>query len=126
VARLTQQAAIDLYRARYWEPCRCDRMPTPVAVAVMDAAVQHGVRPAARMLQDVVGTERDGKIGPITLAATGRMRPADCLTGYCALRAVYYHSLGTFGKFGRGWMGRLFRLHATCLAVADPTQGGAP
>lgn len=110
VEHLTEHAAIDIYRARYWDIARLEKLPGRIAVAVFDGAVQHGVRPAVRMLQDTVDTDTDGKIGPITLAATWRRSPTDVLVGYCGRRAVYYGHLPTFWKFGLGWNQRLFRL----------------
>lgn len=118
VAKLTERAAVDLYRARYWEAYQLEKLPPPIAVAVMDGTVQHGGRPAIRMLQHLVGVEMDGLIGPVTLAATYRMGMEECLTGYCARRAVYYGNLSTFGRYGLGWMRRLFNLYAFCRTLA--------
>ena len=110
VYHLTERAAIDLYRAQYWDPLHLDLLPSRIAVAVFDGAVQHGLRPSVRMLQDSVGTEPDGKLGPITVAATQHRGGMDTLVGYCARRAVYYGHLPTFWKFGLGWNQRLLRL----------------
>jgi len=128
IAHLTEQAAVDIYRARYWDAYRLERLPGSIAIAVFDGAVQHGGRPAIRMLQHTVGTPMDGIIGPVTLAASYRMLPEECLTSYCARRAVYYASLATFGRFGVGWMRRLFALHLDCIEMihgtADDGTGG--
>lgn len=117
VAHLTERAAVDLYRARYWEAYRLERLPPAIAVAVFDGVVQHGAT-AIRILQHMAGVQVDGFIGPVTLAAVYRMDPAECLTGYCARRGVYYANLSTFGRFGVGWMRRLFQLYAYCGTVA--------
>ena len=117
VAHLTEQAAIDLYRARYWDPQRLDRLPPWIAVAVFDGAVQHGSKTAARMLQDTVKTKVDGVIGPITAAAAWRMNSTDALVGFCARRATFYGHLPQYWKYALGWNQRLFRLLLYCQSV---------
>ena len=49
-------------------------MPFPIAFAHFDAAVNTGVRQAAKLLQRAAGVEDDGRIGAITL---GAVRAAD-------------------------------------------------
>lgn len=116
VSRLTEQAAVDLYRARYWEAYRLDRLPPAIAMAVFDGTVQHGGRPAIRMLQHALGLSMDGIVGAQTVGACYRADQAELLATYCARRAVYYAHLSTFGRFGVGWMRRLFALHHACRA----------
>ena len=48
---------------------RCPDLPPPLAFFHFDAAVNQGVTGAARMLQQAVGADIDGEIGPLTLAA---------------------------------------------------------
>ena len=118
VAALTEAEAIEIYRLRYWSAYRLDRLPPVIAIAVLDAAVNQGPRPAIRMLQHAVRVEMDGIIGAQTIAACYRADPDELLAGYCARRAVYYANLSTFGRFGVGWMRRLFALHALCDGLA--------
>lgn len=67
IYRLTLQEAKDIYYNLYWEACRCDALPFPVALVLFDTAVNQGVNFAVRALQEVVGTEVDGIIGRRTL-----------------------------------------------------------
>lgn len=119
VATLTEADAVAIYRNRYWLSSGLERLPAAVAVAVMDGCVQHGPRPAIRMLQHTLGVATDGVIGAETLGAAYRAGAADLLTSYCARRAVYYAHLSSFGRFGYGWMRRIFSLAAYCRALAD-------
>ena len=41
----------DIYRARYWQPASCALLPEAVALMHFDAAVNHGVGGATRLLQ---------------------------------------------------------------------------
>jgi lysozyme family protein len=117
VATLTEADAVEIYRIRYWQSCGLDRLPPAIAVSVFDATVQHGARPAVRMLQHTLGVETDGVIGAVTLAAAYRADAADLITDYCARRGVYYGHLSTFGRYGYGWLRRIFRLAAYCRTV---------
>ena len=84
VATITADRAIGLYRTRYWDAGRMDKLPPPIAVALFDSAVQHGLGPATRMLQQTLGVTTDAVIGPITLGAAYRADVADVLVNYLA------------------------------------------
>ncbi|MBN8909802.1 MAG: hypothetical protein J0H99_25115, partial [Rhodospirillales bacterium] len=58
-----------IYRQRYFDPASCPVFTAPLALMHFDAAVNHGVGAAIRMLQGVAGVTVDGEIGPETLAA---------------------------------------------------------
>ena len=58
-----------IYHDNYWQAAACPELPPGLALFHFDAAVNQGVAGAARMLQQAVGSEVDGEIGPLTLAA---------------------------------------------------------
>lgn len=118
VPNLTQADAIEIYRSHYWVSASLDRLPGPIAVAAMDACVQHGIRPAIRMLQHTLGVQQDGVVGPVTIAAAERANAEDLVLDYCARRGVYYAHLATFDRFGFGWLRRIFRLAEHCRTLA--------
>lgn len=107
VRALTQAEAGEIYKARYWDSCRCDELPGPVAFIVFDAAVNHGVSRAVRILQEAVGVTADGRIGPATLAAAGRADPRGLVSEIAARRMLLYGNLAHFRTFGLGWSRRL-------------------
>lgn len=115
IGNLTLSAARGIYRRDYWDRCQCDGLPPALAVAVFDAAVNQGVRPAARMLQRALGIGDDGIIGPVTLRAAHAADPAAILADFMARRAVRYAGTAGFERFGRGWNRRLFVI---CLAAS--------
>lgn len=129
VKDLTRAQAAEIYRVFYWEKSKADMMPRPLCVLHFDAAVNHGVGGAGRLLQRTINSyaatagidarvDVDGAVGPKTLAALCRCLdlkgsvPLICEI-YCNEREKYYRSI--VGKnpsqkvFLRGWLNRLGR-----------------
>lgn len=107
-----------IYRERYWRSCRAPDLPPALALFHFDTAVNMGVPTAARLLQQALGVEVDGEIGPITLAAARDAALVPTLDRYAELRRRRYRSLSTFWRFGRGWLRRLDRALAHSKAAA--------
>ena len=108
-----------IYTNDYWHPARCDLLPGAPAVMHFDAAVNHGVGRAARMLQEAARVPVDGAIGPITLAAVRGAAELVLIARYADIRRAAYRRLPIFARFGRGW---LARVEAT-LAAAKKMAG---
>ena len=106
-----------IYHDRYWIPAASPVMPPALAFFHFDAAVNHGVTGAARLLQESVGAVIDGEIGPETLGK-GAARPVpDTLAAYADVRRRHYRSLATFWRFGNGWLARIDRTLAAALQL---------
>lgn len=111
---LSKEEAADIYREEYWEANKCQDMPWPVSFAHFDNCVNMGATQAAKLLQRVIGTLDDGKIGPATrlaLSVACRVRGAKTV----ALQVVnkkreFYKSLveqkPALAKFKDGWLNR--------------------
>ena len=97
-------------------------MPPALAFFHFDAAVNQGVTGAARLLQEAVGAEIDGEIGPETLGKAAARPIAETLALYAEARRRHYRSLATFWRFGKGW---LIRVDAT-LAAARAIAANSP
>lgn len=107
IARLSVFTAAEIYRRDYWEKCRCDDLPEGLDLCVVDFAVNAGVSRASKVLQEIVGAEPDGVIGPKTLKLVGQHTDVlSMITHYHRLRQAYYESLDSFPDFGRGWTRR--------------------
>ena len=74
---------------------------------MFDAAVNHGIGNAIRILQRAVGVADDGLVGQITLAAINEKSLDDVLVLFNAERLEFYAKLKTFPTFGRGWTRRV-------------------
>ena len=96
-----------IYRRRYFDPAQCSAFTGPLALMHFDAAVNHGVGAATRMLQQVVNVTDDGEIGPETLSAIGSRRLTDLIDEYAEIRRTRYRALPHFWRFGRGWLKRV-------------------
>ena len=132
VKDLTRAQAEEIYRVFYWEESKADMLPYPLCTLHFDAAVNHGVGGAAKLLQRAINNyaakagldvrvEVDGAVGPKTLSAlcqcldvAGNV-PLICEI-YCNEREKYYRSIvennPSQAKFLRGWMNRLERNRA--------------
>lgn len=117
-AELTQDDAKELYQEHFWQAVHGDELPDPLATMLFDAAVNHGVGRATKMLQEICNAyldsdlEVDGIFGPLTLeAALGLWTEYGMLAVglFLERRRRLYDGLGTFWKFGRGWYNRLRR-----------------
>jgi lysozyme family protein len=120
-----EAAVRDIYAARYWQLARCDDLPLALAVFHFDAAVNHGVTGAARLLQQAAGTDVDGEIGPLTLAAVARSAIEVVLDDYAEVRRHRYRSLPHFWRFGRGWLVRVDKTLKLARDVAKATDAQA-
>jgi uncharacterized protein (TIGR02594 family) len=124
--KLDEATVREIYRTRYWRPSRAPDLPPRLALFHFDAAVNHGLGGAARMLQQALGVTVDGEIGPLTLAAARRANAAGAIDRYAALRRARYRSLPHFWRFGAGWLSRVDRTRTAALALPDTIQSATP
>lgn len=117
---ITPAEVARIYHAHYWRPSRAGELPPPLALMHFDTAVNQGIGTAARMLQQAVGADTDGEIGPLTLAAANGADPVAALARYADLRRQRYRSLSGFARFGRGWLNRVDATLARARALAPP------
>lgn len=119
--RLTPAEIADIYRRRYWQAARCPQLPAPIALMHFDCAVNQGPGRAARLLQQAVGAEVDGEIGPETLASARRADLRTAIARYANLRREAYRALSSFPRFGRGWLARVDETRQAALALVPAT-----
>ena len=91
-----------------------DARVTPVDLAPGEIGLGYTWRCGPAMLQQAVGAEGDGEIGPLTLAAVAGRPVEETLAAYADVRRRSYRALPTFWRFGRGWLARV----DTTLALA--------
>ena len=104
---LTPELVAPLYKANYWDACKCDDLPRGVDYAVFDSAVNMGSSRAAKLLQAELGVTTDGVIGRATIAAANAADPLELLESFSLSKEEFYKSLTTFATFGRGWLNRV-------------------
>lgn len=120
---LTEERAREIYRNDYWQACRCDELPSPLAIAVFDAAVNQGDGAAKRMLQIALGVTVDGIIGEQTITAAFKSG-AGTLRRFMAQRMARYARTimrdQTQEVFIENWSGRLMSLAALVFTPRPP------
>ncbi len=104
---IPDDAVAAIYRRRYFEPADCPAFTAPLTLMHFDAAVNHGVGAASRMLQQAADVTVDGEIGPETLGAVGARNVLDLIESYAEIRRARYRALPHFWRFGRGWLKRV-------------------
>lgn len=125
VKNLTIEGAKRIYEGEYWNACKCGRFRPPLALYLMDFAVNSGVKNAAVGLQrtankltpgtGILALCEDGKIGEKTIAAVNSIPQHLMIAAFHAYRVQFYFNLvakkSTQSKFLRGWMNRLAKLN---------------
>lgn len=115
VRRLTEADARAIWTKSYWAVGRCDAFPPALAFMMADMTVNPGPGAAPKCLQRAVNRAAegafsvavDGRIGPATLAAIGRLDQARLLWELAAQRAYYYGTRPSgFDVYGEGWSRR--------------------
>jgi len=128
--RIPEQTVRAIYTARYWTPAGCNDLAPALAFFHFDAAVNHGVAGAIRLLQRAVATDVDGEIGPLTLGAIARRPVEETLNAYADVRRARYRALPHFWRFGRGWLRRVDTALARALEISStqisPSQQEGP
>lgn len=107
VNSLSDKQIANYYYRHYWTPAHCEEMPKKLAVIHLDTAVNMGVRGAACLLQEALGVEVSGGIGPITLNAIRQADQKALLHKYLDVRLKRYRQLKQFGRYGNGWENRV-------------------
>lgn len=126
VRLMDRDEAAAIYRANYWRPLSADDLPAGVALQAFDFGVNAGVSRSAKLLQRIAGVPEDGKVGPKTIAAIGKMAPSQVISRFTAGRMDHYRSLKTWPTFGKGWTRRTLETEAAALAMHAPVQSPKP
>lgn len=123
VADIEQAEVMAIYNEGYWNPVRGIKLAAPLDLAMFDAAVQHGPVRAVKWLQEIVGAERDGRFGSVTLAKMADYISKNSLstlvTAYNRRRVQFYNDIiesnPTQKVFARGWGNRMMALSKECM-----------
>ena len=96
-----------IYKSQYWDAMSCENFDFALAYQLFDAAVNHGLLNARKILQRTIKVKDDGIMGAVSLAAIRQLDTADLVQMYNAERISFYTRISTFPTFGRGWMNRM-------------------
>ncbi len=106
IRTLTREDAKVIYYRDFWLAGQMDKFGPGLAFQAFDAAVNHGIGNAIRMVQKAARVADDGHIGPITVAAVLKISSTDMVFRFIAARIRFWTRLSTWDKFGKGWANR--------------------
>lgn len=118
-----------IYHRDFWRAIKGDQLPSIIAIALFDAAVNHGARSAVEMLQRAVGAKPDGIIGSKTIAHITSANHSALLALFLARRCRRYARIvindSSQNRFLLGWMNRITQLqmHLHQVAVRSSLSG---
>jgi lysozyme family protein len=128
IRNLSVERAKAIYKQDYWDACRCDDLPAPLALLVFDAAVNCGPGRSVKWLQKVVGVTQDGTIGPATLSALERTWATKGAATLCrdvlVIRLMHHVGLPTWRTFGLGWARRILSLPFAAVQMTMERSDG--
>lgn len=111
VKAMQKYEAKQIYFELYWKPAKCELLPNVIREIHFDAAVNHGMGRAAKLLQVAAAVAVDGVIGKNTLAAAGATHPELLKFRYVAARYKFYGDIIRRDRsqleFMAGWMARM-------------------
>lgn len=125
---MTKDRAKMIYKRDYWSPIRGDDLPLGLDYAVFDAAVNSGVPRSTRWLQQMLGVNVDGKIGPVTLSKAKEVSPSETIDKFCDTRLSFLKGLSTWWKYKNGWTTRVEGVRETSKRMTKeiPVVSPAP
>ena len=101
IKNITLQDAKDIYLKDYW----IDGAPDEIAFDLFDTSVNSGKTKAVKLLQQTVGTEIDGKLGPLTLSRCKTIK--NLKAKYNANRLLFMTDCTIWESQGKGWARRI-------------------
>jgi lysozyme family protein len=112
VAQLTRSEAALIYRAEYWDPIEGDALPEPVALALLDFAVNSGVSRAVRTLNALCFVAAHEGLSVVAVQARAKALGACVLAEQLVReRALFLAQLGCDRRgseeFLPGWFRRI-------------------
>ncbi|WP_336142431.1 glycoside hydrolase family 108 protein [Acinetobacter sp. 102] len=96
-----------IYKQQYWDAMKCDDFEFAIAFHMFDAAVNHGLLNARKIIQRTVKVKDDGIIGAVSIAAIRKTPQCLFVFSFHAERISFYTRISTFPTFGKGWMSRM-------------------
>lgn len=96
VADLTEEQARDFYFTEHVADPRFDLITDDyVQDFIVDCGVNHGTPRASRWLQEAVGVQQDGAVGPKTLERVNAAEPVSLLLKLISIRVKFYAQIAS-------------------------------
>ncbi|WP_424981786.1 glycoside hydrolase family 108 protein [Maritalea sp. S77] len=122
VRRLRKSEAAQIYHQYYWSPIWATKLPAGIAFCLFDFAVNSGPSRALKTLQSIVQAPQDGRMGPVTMAATttfiNTRTEVDLIKQLSAARLRFLKRLRHYPIFARGWRRRVAETEIRARKIA--------
>lgn len=133
VQLITDDEVAAIYRERYWDIAKLDKLAPGVSYVVFDGNVNSGVSQSIKWLQRALQSlglyqgAIDGVIGQGTILAAAGVNDNDSLVAAIEdRRLAFMKALKTWKYFGKGWAARVASVKATGQAWATGSVGPDP
>ena len=126
VRAMPRDVAKRIYKARYWDACRCDELPSGVDYAVFDFGVNSGVSRSIKYLERIANVPQDGKADDLLVRTVAHMDAKMVVAQLCNSRLAFLKGLKTWGTFGKGWGRRVQEVKDAATRMADYMPNPAP
>lgn len=117
IKNLTLAEAKAIYKRDWWDKLGMEKFRSAMQYQMFDAAINHGMHTATKILQHAIGAKADGIIGPKTRSSVTAMGLNDLLMCFLAERLVFMTDIRTWDRYGKGWARRI--AHNLKLASKD-------
>jgi lysozyme family protein len=107
IKNLTAEQAKEIYYEDWWLKFGMEQFHPAMQYQMFDAAINHGMYNATRIVQRAVKEKSDGIIGPRTLGSVRNTDLNDLLMQFLAERLIFMTDSRTWGRYGRGWARRI-------------------
>lgn len=108
IKNMTLAQAKEIYWQDWWTKLRMDKMHRVMQYQMFDAAINHGMFAATKMLQRVAKVKDDGVIGPVTINAVNNLDHNDVVMVFIAERLEYIaNNKALWDEYGRGLTRRM-------------------
>jgi len=109
IKNLTLDQAKEIYRKDYWAKVAGDELPHGLDYLTFDCAINHGPQRAVKLLQEAVGSNPDGALGPKTLAAVRAADGRSAIIKMGTERDEFFDDINN-KEFEDGWRKRAFEV----------------
>jgi lysozyme family protein len=111
ITSLTWPEAQQIYYDRYWIAGGCQLLSPRLAVLHFDGCVNHGVSRASKFLQEVIGANQDGQVGPATAKLANSKNDLEVCSLLADRREKFYRAIVASNpvqaRFLNGWLRRI-------------------
>lgn len=119
VRTMPRSVAQAIYKAKYWDACRCNDLPAGFDDCVFDYGVNSGVARAGKVVRRLVGLPtNDWRFTDEVFAAIRLRKPADLINAMCDERMRFLKSLRIWPTYGNGWTRRVAEVRGIDLKLA--------